>query len=54
MWSHMVILFLDWTRIFKWYMARFEVKSGHIIYTCDDEIGLCAQILLTIPTQLVT
>ena len=29
-------------------MARFEVKSGHIIYTCNDEIEVCAQRILTI------
>jgi hypothetical protein len=29
-------------------MARFEVKSGHKIYTGNDEIEVCAQIILTI------
>ena len=49
-----VVIHLDRTPIFKWYMARLVVKNGHQNDTCYYEIGLHSQNIDTILGQHLT
>ena len=39
---------ITWTPIFEWYVVRCGSKNGHHNIMCLQEIGLCAQNMLSI------